>query len=371
MLQVEHAVIKLCLTVNGLVDEIESLDTAFVDLHQTVAPGVERIVDGISLLLSRLRTVVVWLVDNCHLLDIDNRVQVTLNHQIALCGSLCRPGLYDHLLPFAFLDGVLLIAALLLDPIVSKRTDNRFVLVDLGIERDGVIAQGIDVEAFHDVDPCPLRNLQRILPVVIVLFDRRLTALGCTSKLLHRGVVNRLILDGIHADLNRSRERIQPPVSLIGIGHDRTAVHIGIDFFHMVQKIHHIQEVHHTFLVDNGARHQSGAESDIVEVGDGCGMRQFLLIEIRGLQRCTKCHVGILLSVDVRLDRAKILIGLHKRRVRICLEIICHIIVGTGHCKCPCCQHQETVSKNSVHILASYYFTYLGVKNSFLFASRV
>ena len=79
MLQVEHAVLQYCFAVNRLVNKVERLDTTGIDLHQTVAPCVEGIVDGVGELLLRLWTVVVRIVAYLYLLDIDNSRTRVLN----------------------------------------------------------------------------------------------------------------------------------------------------------------------------------------------------------------------------------------------------------------------------------------------------
>ena len=71
MLQVEHAVLKHSFCVDRLVDEVERIDTAFVDLHQSIYPCVESIVDCIISFLLCLWTVIVWSVYHLNSLDID------------------------------------------------------------------------------------------------------------------------------------------------------------------------------------------------------------------------------------------------------------------------------------------------------------
>ena len=79
MLQVEHAVLQYSFAVDGLVDKVERLDTAGIDLHQTVAPCIQSIVDGVGELLLCLRAVVVRIVAYLYLLDIDNSRTRVLN----------------------------------------------------------------------------------------------------------------------------------------------------------------------------------------------------------------------------------------------------------------------------------------------------
>ena len=103
--------------------------------------------------------------------------------------------------------------------------------------------------------------------------------------------------------------------------------------------------IHNTLGINNIASHQRCAESDIVEISDCCSMSQFLLIEVRHFEHCAKRHIGVLISVDVRLNRTQVFVRLNKRRIGLCTEIVCHVIVGTGNNKCACCQHQETIPK--------------------------
>ena len=48
----------------------------------------------------------------------------------------------------------------------------------------------------------------------------------------------------------------------------------------MRKQITHIKEIHHTFGIDDGTRHQRGAEEGIIAVRDTCGMGQILLVEV-------------------------------------------------------------------------------------------
>ena len=194
---------------------------------------------------------VVRIVDDLHPLDIDQGVQVALYHQVALCGPFCRHGFHNHLHPFTGLDHEFLVFSALLNLVVRESTDNRLVLVNLGPESHGISSLRIHVKALHDVHLRTLRDLQRVLAVVIVLLNRRLTTLGRSRKLLHRGIVHRLVLNSLHLNLDRRGQHIEPPVCLIGIGNDRTAENLAADLLHMVKQILHVQEVHHAFIVDD------------------------------------------------------------------------------------------------------------------------
>ena len=152
-------------------------------------------------------------------------------------------------------------------------------------------------ETFNDVDNRRGTDFKTVL--TIVLDDGSRTLFLVTVEGCRGGVVHCLSFHEVYRNLNRSSEHIQPVVALVGIGKERTAVDIIAYFLHMVEEVAHVEEVHHTPAVDNGTRHQGGAERDVVEIGDRSRVGQFLLVEVYHLESGAERQVGILCPIDI------------------------------------------------------------------------
>ena len=330
MLQVVHAILHFSLSVEGLVNQVEHVDTALVDIHQLVAPCIDGIIDGIVHLLFGLWAMVVGIVANLYLLDIEHRRRTILDSQVAISHFRIALGFHHNLLPFAGLDIPLSGGTASVDPHTREIDIERSIPVGFCIEGYGISGKGINLEAFNDVHLCHSANSECVL--IIILGNG-----GCTTTCGTRISANRLVVEvyrlafhEVNGDFDGSRQCIQPVVGLVGIGKERTAINLIADFLHMGKKVAHIEEVHHTLGVDDRTRHQGCAESNIVEVGNGGSMSQFLLIEISHFQQSSERHVGICLPVDVALHRVQVLIRLYKTGIGLSSEIVCLIIVSTG-----------------------------------------
>ena len=153
MLEVEHTVLQRSFGINRLVNQVERLDTAFIDIHQTFAPGSDGIVEGIGLLLSGLRTMVVRIVTYLNLLDIDNVTTSRLNPQVALCFIGCALGFHHHLLPFARLDSPLtVISGSSVNFVTREIYKESSFPFNICIEGNRIFGERVHLEAFNDAD---------------------------------------------------------------------------------------------------------------------------------------------------------------------------------------------------------------------------
>ena len=359
MLEVVHAVIESGLRIDCLVYDIECVDATTVDLHQTVAPCIDSIVDGIIQLFFCLCAVIVGIVAHLCLLYIKDTSTTIFYSEESLCSIRCTLCLHNNFGPLVALCHPCSVGSATFNRVSREVNTEVYVPVcscTLCPERDGIFRLRVNFEIFNDIYVCRIVYLKYVLTIVFHDFGSSLINGTSVVSYAHLIEVNSLAFNIVNRDFDRSSKRAQPIVGLVGIGKERTSEHLSIYFLYMIEKVAHIKEIHNTLCIDDGARHQCRAESDIVEVGDGSGMSQFLLVEIRHLEHSAKRHVGELVPVDVRLYRTKVLVGLNERRIGLSTEIVCHIIVGTGNSKRACRQHQETVSKKLFHNLSLLFF---------------
>ena len=171
VLQVKYILTLIGNTIKGLcikrlVNEDERLDTSSIGFHQAIAPLSDCVLNSIILLLLGLRAVIVWCMLHVYIADIEDGVQVTLNHQVTFGGSLCRNPLHLDGLPstrsdIKFLGNKLTLFILTgIHQAICKSTVNVFIRCEfcrLVIfvcsyrESDGVKTLWIEIEAFNDI----------------------------------------------------------------------------------------------------------------------------------------------------------------------------------------------------------------------------
>ena len=231
---------------------------------------------------------VVRIVTNLYLLDVEYRGTGVLDSEVTIGDAASTLGFYNNLVPFARLERPGSVRTVTLDLVAGEGDIVGGILVGLRPEGDGIGGEGVNLEAFDNADIGQQTNLEGVL--VIVFRDAGRTAFYGSGVVTHAHLVevHCLSLYVIHRDLDGSREHIQPVVGLVGIGHDRTAEHLASDFLNVVEKILHIEEVHDTLGINDGSRHQSRAECEVVEIGDSDSMGQLLLVELCHLKLCAE-----------------------------------------------------------------------------------
>ena len=150
MLKIVNTILYFSLNINWLINKIERLDTSCIDLHKTITPRVESIVNSISTLLGCLRTVIVRIITYLYLLDIDSNTAFSYNTQISVSYSTSTLSLNYKLGPFTLLKRPLTVNTISCDNISREIYTKSNVLIGLCPKRCSVFSQRIHLEAFDD-----------------------------------------------------------------------------------------------------------------------------------------------------------------------------------------------------------------------------